>query len=243
MDTRKPIDKNKLYRNNFAGRMFRDVADIAARTLFRNDCYDEFLIFAQQSIEKYLKGILLFNEVKHTKSTHRLMILVDLCKTIPHFKISDKAIKFIKNIDGFDGIRYAEYMFGAFSAERDYLIGLDYTVMQLRRYCIADKEMAERLSKVDEQRLVEITRRGGVSFSYLLEKIQKGNVPKYKKLRSNLIWKNLYFSPRVKSIKFQAGWWAKSSGFSQNELRDAYNAVKDYIHIPREVKQYFERSN
>ncbi len=244
MEDKVTVDHEKIFRTHFASRMFRDVADmdyISARTLFRNDCYDDFLVLAQQCVEKYLKGILLFNAVKHSKCTHRLMSLVDACQSqIPHFKLPNKAIDFIKKIDGFDDLRYAKYLFGGFSAERNHLIALDYTVMYLRLYCIADKVLAQKLSLADEDKIVMITKRGGVSFLNLLEKIQKGKDSKYQKLRSNLIWKNLYFSPRVKIVNFRHGWWAKGSGFNPDELRKAYYALRDYIFIPKDVKEYFE---
>lgn len=244
MENKVPVDKDKIFRNHFASRMFRDVADmdyVSARTLFRNDCYEDFLVLAQQCIEKYLKGILLFNDVKKTKDTHRLINLVNLCQShIPHFKLPEKVTDFIEKIDGFDQLRYAVYMFGGFSADRDYLIKLDYTVMYLRLYCHADKVMAQEYSKLNESEIVQITKRGGISFLNLLEKIQKGKELKFKKLHSNLIWKNLYFSPRINSISFRQGWWSKSSGFNPEELNNAYRAVKDYIYTSGEVKKYFE---
>jgi hypothetical protein len=166
MQAKTIVDYDKIFRTHFASGMFRDVADmdyISARTLFRNDCSDDFLVLAQQCVEKYLKDILLFNEVKHLKSTHCLMNLVSVCQLqIPHFKLPDKAIDFTKKIDGFDDLRYATYMSGGFSAERNHLTALDYTVMYLRVYCIPDKILAQKLSVVDEDKIVKITKSVGI---------------------------------------------------------------------------------
>jgi len=235
-----------IFRNNVASRMFRDVADmdyVSARTLFRNDCLDEFLIFSQQVLEKYLKGILLFNKVKNVKSTHSLSRLLRLCDAnVDHFKISDQTRDFIDKIDGAEALRYAPYILGGFSADRDYLLKLDYAVMDIRRYCHADLKLAVGLSKISEEDLLKYNKDVGVSFVYLLEKIRIGKDKKYKKFRENLLWKNLCFSKNIKSIQFQNGWWAKGSGFNPEELSEVYKAVREYIFIPKEVKDYFEKN-
>ncbi len=239
-------NKDQIAINHFASRMFRDVADmdyISARTLYRNECFDEFLIFSQQAIEKYLKGILMFNRVKNKKMTHKLSVLLQkCCDDVSHFKISEQTRKFIKEIDGYDDLRYAKYMFGAFTAQRSLLIELDRAVMELRRYCHADIRYAVALSKATDEQLVKLTRKSGISFLYLLEKVVKNKNGKSAKLRSNLIWKNLYFSPRVKSVSFTDGVWGKASGFSGGELSEMYDVIKEYIYIPKDVKDYFENS-
>jgi HEPN domain-containing protein len=240
---RGPISKDKLMRNHFAGRVFCEVADmdyISARTLYRNDCLEQFLILAQQCIEKYLKGILLYNEVKNTQLTHGLTALSDKCRAIPHFKISDRTKKFVVRINGYEKLRYAEYIFGAYSAEQGLLGELDYAVMDLRRYCHSDLELAQGLSTLDDQCLTAVTKRRGVKFHGKLEEIQSGKDKKLDKLRSNLVWENLYFSRRVNHTALFLGWWSKSSGFYQDELSDLYNAVKDYVALPKEVHKYFK---
>jgi len=235
-----------LHRRTFATRAFRDVADmdyIAARVLYRNDCFDQFLIFSQQCIEKYLKAMLLYNSVKFTKPTHNLEVLLKECEKVKHFKISDRTKKFIEKINGFDELRYGIYVFGAFSAERRYLIELDYAVMDIRRYCHSDRKFARALSNIGEDKLIKITKRGMLSITALLEKIQKDKDKKSKKLRSNLIWKNFFFSPKIKKIKFTSGWWGKASGFTPKELKKSYRAVKNYVYIPKNVREYFEEEN
>ena len=233
-------DNNKKYRIIFATRVFRDKADmdyIAARTLFRNDCCDEFLIFAQQCIEKYLKGILLYNKIPN-KSMHRLVSLIEKCDTLPHFKINDRTREFIKNIDGFDELRYASYIYGSFFAERRYLFDLDYAVMDLRRYCTSNVVLAVALSSATEVELIRTTKKGGFD-SGLLETVQKPKDKNYSVLRSNLIWKNPYFSSQARIVNPLEGLWAKGSGFSTNQIKEMYLAVKEYVHVPKEVSNYF----
>lgn len=210
---------------------------ISARTLFRNECYDEFLIFCQQCIEKYLKAILLYNDVKDN-SMHSLNKLLKKCTQLSLFKISERTQKFINEVDGYDKLRYGAYIFGSFWAERKLLLELDYAVMDLRRYCTSDIEFSEALSKVSEDELIHLTKRGGFT-SGLLQTIQKSRDPKHSLMHSNLFWKNLYFSPKVKSIKFQSGWWGKGSGLQPKEMEEMYRAVEGYVLITKEVRQYF----
>jgi HEPN domain-containing protein len=230
----------RSYRNIFASRVFRDVADqdyIAARTLFRNDCYDEFLIFSQQCIEKYLKGILLYNNIPN-KSMHSLLKLIEKCETIDHVKINPRSKKFIDQIDGYDHLRYAIYVFGAFSAEREYLIELDYAVMDIRRYCSSDLQLTCALANLSEDDLIKYTKQGAFNFG-LLKDIQNSGDRKYAVLHPNLVWKNLFFSKNHRKFEFASGWWGKGSGLSPDSIRKSYDAVKDYVYLPKIVHQYF----
>jgi len=43
--------------------------------------------------------------------------------------VSERTKNFIDIIDGFDGLRYGIYVFGAFCAKREYITDLDYVVM------------------------------------------------------------------------------------------------------------------
>ncbi len=238
------LSMDQIFRNNFATRAFRDVADmdyVSARTLYRNDCLDAFLVFSQQAIEKYLKGVLLYNSIKHRKATHDLLSLLEQCESIEHFKIFNQTREFIKQINGFDELRYAMYLFGAFSAKHSFLVDLDYSVMDIRRYCRSDHELARSLSKISEDQLVDITKKGGVSIIGVLEDIQKSkdNI-KFNQLRSNLIWNNQFFSSETNKNDIISGWWAKSSGFDKKELKDSYEAVKDYVYMPKDVEKYFK---
>ena len=59
-----PSDRAKV--NDYIVRSFRDVADadyIAARSIYRLGLSQQFLWAALQALEKYLKGILLFNDL------------------------------------------------------------------------------------------------------------------------------------------------------------------------------------
>ena len=77
-------------RHAFAKQCFFDIADcdyVGARTLFRNECWDQFLYLAHQCIEKYLKAILLFNDIKYQKGRHNLEKLLVQMATFSLFLI------------------------------------------------------------------------------------------------------------------------------------------------------------
>lgn len=62
-------------RNDFITKSFRDTADrdyISARILHRHKLVEQFLWMALQTIEKYLKAILLFADVPTKELNHNL---------------------------------------------------------------------------------------------------------------------------------------------------------------------------
>ena len=66
-------EQDKIYRhiNSFASQSFRDQAErdyIAARQACRAELMPQFLWASHQAIEKYLKGILLYNSAHFQRS-------------------------------------------------------------------------------------------------------------------------------------------------------------------------------
>lgn len=232
------INKEKLYRNEFARRSFKDIADedyISARTLLRNDCRDQFLQLSQQTIEKYLKGILLFHDIKNKNAGHSIKSLMEKCeKEISHIKFDDKTKKIINDLDGAEHSRYLTY---SFSARADYLLELDRAVLILRSLCQSDLDLVKRLSTLEFDKLRKIY--SSLFFSGRLEDIVK-NSKKYSKQYSNLIWKNFYLGKtKKKNIIFQQIFWSKNAPISDLGDIKHYNAVKDYIYLPKEFRIYF----
>lgn len=67
----------KAYLNEYA-KTLRDSADrdyISARAMYKLEIDDKFFWHVQQALEKYLKAILLFNEIKVKKQGHDLVKL------------------------------------------------------------------------------------------------------------------------------------------------------------------------
>lgn len=228
----------------FARQCFLDIADadyIAARTLFRNECWDQFLYLAHQSIEKYLKAILLFNNVKYPQGGHNLEKLLNEVKEIKTIKLERKTEEFIKEIDHVNFIRYLS---APVHGERTYLIKLDETVWELRLFCGLTDERYKIDDEQAKDKLLDYSLAGGqiILFGYL-EKILQNRNDKFTKQRNNLVWKNFRFGIRRKhQIKFASGMWYKNPIFFQGNDRwckMAFNLLAKYVSLEKEIKDYF----
>lgn len=232
------MNKEKIIRNSFANRVFRDTADydyVAARTLFRNQLFDQFLFYTQQCVEKYLKGILLFNDIK-SNNLHGINKLLEKCKDIKKFEFLEETIEFIKRIDGNEHTRYLTY---GVVGRKDYLLKLDKAIFDIRRFCQSDSDYINIYARKNLQELKRLNKR--VIFSGKLEKILKNDNGKFSQQRSNLIWKNFYYGKNIKKqINFSFGWWSKSSAIDP-ENKEEYEAVNDYIYIPKKIRDHFDQ--
>lgn len=242
--------QKKTKRNTFA-RDMRNYADrdyIGARILFRNDCKDQFLYMASLCIEKYLKSIIIYHDVKYKKmaesGTHDLFGLLNKCRSdINHFSLGDKNENFIESINGYHLIRYPDF---PFCAKRRYLLDLDFVVWELRFYAQSPKKTKRITKKVKEKyEKQKGTIRGNNIITAFLEKVLKNRNDKYKKQRDNLIWKNFYYGKNKKNhIKFKAGRWAKNNflfaGSKKHQI-EVYESVKDLICFPEDIEKYFKK--
>jgi HEPN domain-containing protein len=234
------VSQEQIFRNNFARQCFLNIADydyISARTLFKNECFDQFLQLAQQSLEKYLKAILLFHGVKNKNGGHNLVILLQKCeKEISHVKFDKETKDIINKLNGSEHGRYLTY---SFYGSSDYLLELDRAVMMIRRFCQSDTSTAKAYSETDSENLRKRYHSGKLVFAGKIENIIK-NPKKYKKLYSNLIWKNFYLgTKRKRSIYLDKTWWAKNSPLSVLDDIKHYDAVKDYVYLPNDFEKYF----
>lgn len=232
---------------------FRDYADrdyIAARTLYRYDCLDQFLYLAHQAIEKYLKSILLFNYVKRPRNAtggkwHDLNYLYHLCKSnISYFQLHFDSEELIDHLSSYNLVRYPDF---PFHGKRESLLLLDKLVWQLRFFCHRDPVHVENLVKtIGWEKLEQAKYRniGNVQIYGYVEDVLKNRNNKHGLERQNLIWKNFYYGKRrKKSITFRGGFWSKNNhlfALSPQEQKKAYEAIKDYIFLPTEAHDYFK---
>ncbi|MFA6474715.1 MAG: HEPN domain-containing protein [Patescibacteria group bacterium] len=246
------IDESIIHRNAIASD-FRSYADrdyIAARTLFRNQCLDQFLTLAHQSIEKYLKSILLYNGVKVPRNAtgnqwHELEYLYNLCKSnIPSFNIYKECLDLVKNLSVYNFVRYPDF---PFYAKRSWLLVLDELVWQLRFFSCSDTQRINHfIKKIGWKKLEENTANNSANYftNGYLEGILKDKSSKHHIERGNLVWKNLYFGKvKKKSIMFKQGFWSKNNHLfacSKEEQKNVYNAVKDYLYFTSAARKYFE---
>jgi hypothetical protein len=214
--------------NDFAIRSFRDIGDgdyIAARMACRAALVTQFLWASQQTVEKYLKCILLLNRVEAQKVRH------DLRKALQKIKSSGKiSLKltrgteaFIEMLDDYGRFRYFEVSNFAFGAQ---LLNLDRAVWELRRYCTLAKEPKEqKLRNGFAAPLVRIP--GGE-----LEKIiDDPNNP----AREPLLWQNAFFGKRTrKAVRLNN--WLKAHNAPLYLNPQILDEVLRYVFIPKDME-------
>lgn len=200
--------------NTFASDIFRRQADrdyIAARANYKMQLRQQFLWSALQSIEKYLKAILLFNgrsarypEGSKKEFGHKLTELVDEVKKIPvfSFTLDPEHELFLKYLSQQGPNRYLGTT--AYNT-RDVLYQLDGVVWQIRRYCqyfpdrgLGSSEPIQGLREASVNAALNPTHkkqphRFRISAGEL-EKIVKR--PKADPARQALVWANLYYGAK-----------------------------------------------
>ena len=242
--------KNAL-RYNFAKRCFLDIADydyISARTLFKNACKDQSLIFMQQCIEKYLKAILLYNRIPSnnpvTKPMHDLKKLLKKCQAeVDRFNLSKVSVKFIHELNRIEHSRYLAYPYYGIDM---WLFILDQCIWQLRIYAQPDMPFyKQKINKILVEGLEKHIGRP-IIHNGELERIFADRRPYNKILRGNLIWKNFFYGvKKKKSVKnVQRGFWAKNSPFSvggDRQKKMLYESIKDLVFIPKDMRIELEK--
>jgi hypothetical protein len=237
-----PDDRLQVLLNNFATRAFRDIADhdyIAARLAYRHELMDQFLWSGQQAIEKYLKGILLFNRIVATKVRHDLALGLSLIEKHAPFKMrmSESSRKIIQHLDNYGRFRYFEtspYVRGGD------LMALDLAVWEIRRYCArlnytmgekgAEKSMLpfeiERIDRSEDEPPHRFQLFGGELEAILKKKDHPA--------RTALVWKNFRFGGRSrKRLTISPMSQAKNSPlFLHPEMLDE---LRKYVYLPKEV--------
>lgn len=219
------MDVNTQSDNRKLAKVFRDMADgdyLAARALYKLELGQQFLWYAEQAVEKYLKAILLFNDrdIQDLKKGHHPQKVLDrikLIKDIP-FNFPEDVEKFIKYLEQQGNNRYGEdYAY----TEGFELIMLDKTVWYIRRYCFSMR--VQSTSGADGKRLelfddyVNSVEDFPVDAAYEFEIPGFGyleNILKEKKSerRKILVWKNMFYGAyKKKQIKnFPAYSWSKN---------------------------------
>lgn len=235
---------------DFIDRSFRDVADcdyISARVCYRLDLKQQFLWASLQAIEKYLKGILLYNDRSTKKLGHdigqayqRLQEIVDI-----KFDIPKDVQEFIQYLNAQGANRYFEYP--SFTRGRELLL-LDKTVWHLRRYCqffsrqVDDVDGRQvdwfkvQLKNVHAARYQKRPNTFKIGRGLIDEKIldERGS-----ELRRELIWKNFWYGTytkqKIRNVTFRSG-SAHPAHFLHPEI---FDELDKRVQFSPAIRQYF----
>jgi HEPN domain-containing protein len=222
------LDEVDALINDFAVRSFRDVADaeyIAARMACRAALVPQFLWASQQTVEKYLKCILLLNRIPARKVFH------DLDKALRKIKESGRvtldltpgAKKFIEMLDHYGQFRYFEISNIGFGGD---LITLDRAVWELRRYCTVAKESQQ--AKLRNGFSAPRVRIPGGYLEKIIDDIKNH-------AREPLLWQNAFFGNRPRKMVRLWKWFQAHNAplYLNPQILDD---VLKYVYIPPRVE-------
>ena len=211
--------------NDFAIRSFRDQGDedyISARLACRAALPGVFLWASQQTIEKYLKCILLLNRIPATRVKH------DLGAALTAINHSGKLTviltrptqEFIKYIDTYGRFRYFEIPNVAFG---EHIVSLDRAAWELRRYCTLS--LAQRqIALADPAPKVRLV--GGLLQNIIDDKTNPAREP--------LLWQNAFFGERSRRrITIHA--WVKMKNSPLYLHPEILDEVLKYVFLPGDV--------
>ncbi len=219
--------------NDFAVRSFRDIADadyIAARMACRAALPTQFLWASQQTVEKYLKGILLLNRIPARDVKHNLGKA--LSKVSGSSKLTldltEGTKQFIEMLDEDGQYRYFETSTLVFGAD---LVTLDRAVWELRRYCT----LATGLHQV-KLRDGFAAPRVRIPGGYLEKIIDDVN----NHAREPLLWQNGFFGRRArKTVRLYKWFQAHNAPLYLNP--HILDEVIKYVYLPKDVEAAYRR--
>jgi HEPN domain-containing protein len=130
------VGKRRLLNDDFVRRSFRDVADqdyILARMAFRSGLNLQVITLSHQAIERYLKAILLFNDLSVKAIEHDIVKgLAAVRNEISFVREIPVAVDEFVSLLNRQASRYFEWSFGVSGRT---ILALDMSVWHIRRYC------------------------------------------------------------------------------------------------------------
>lgn len=206
--------------DDFAVRSFRDIGDsdyIAARMACRAALVTQFLWASEQTIEKYLKCILLLNripakDVRKINATSKLTL-----------DLRDATTEFIKRLDMYGQYRYFEASNVGFGID---LITLDRAVWEVRRYCTL--AIGPRQAKLQEGFPAPRVRIPGGFLEKVIDNVRS-------QAREPLLWQNAFFGKRGrKEVRLSRWFQAHNSPLYLNP--QILDEVLKYVYLPKDVE-------
>jgi len=209
--------------DDFAVRSFRDIADedyIAARMAFRAALVEPSLWASQQTIEKYLKCILLLNRIPARHVKHDLAAALDEIKKANKFdfELTAPTREFIAHVDPFGPNRYLQVSTVIFGKQ---LTSLDRTVWELRRYCTTSE--IPKKAKLQEGVIPPKIRLNGGHLEKVIDNI---NDP----ARAPLLWQNAFFGRRARR-RVKRTPWLKAINAPLYLNPQILNEILEYVYL------------
>lgn len=205
--------KDALARLNVATRCFRDTGDddyIAARMAYRVRLVYPFLWSSLQAIEKYLKCILILNNISTHKLGHDIQAAFDLINQKAPFKIALNTLEqqVFDHIARYGPDRYLIYSYYIYDKE---LLKLDMLVWHLRQYCkVLDFDIP--MQNGQKKNMLQLNLNGidtswnrPAKYAHVHGgKLEKILGKKDDPARAALVWKNMRYSARHRpSVPFR----------------------------------------
>jgi len=231
---------------DFVNRSFRDMADqdyIGARGMYRAELFPQFLWLAHQAIEKYLKAILLYNDVSTIDLSHdieKALSRLDQITDIP-FDVPPQLRAFIARLNEQGPNRYFEYPAVLVGDE---LHMLDQSVWWLRRYCHWMRGTARTPGGVVNrlQHEIEVVNSFGPSNAHRF-RIRGGRLESLLSKRKDarremLVWKNFFYGSRKKRrVRFtRHGMVSNPAHYLDPEI---FEDLKTRVQFSKAVKAMF----
>ena len=210
----------------------RDMADgdyIIARMAFRAKIFPHFFWSAHQAMEKYLKGILLFNRIDAQNVSHSLSCALNLVP--PQFELECGSKRYIDRIDGIG--MFSRYPESSYNVTGKDLKSLDRTVWDVRRYCQAftHSNQIASVAKCVNQPPQDFKICGGK-----LEAIIEMNIPAKESLaKESLIWINSQFGPSGQDNSSSRHFIRTANSPLALFSSEMLDELRKYIYLPKPV--------
>lgn len=230
-------NEEQKYINWYATEL-RTTADkdyIASRSMYKLNLDEQFFWYAQQCIEKYLKIILLFNGISIKLFSHDLVKLYNEITELNIYKIKkdENIIDWLNIIYNYGMNRYK---INSYSNLDFNLAKFDLLVYYVRQFCRSPKNIIYKKIDIDINFIDRNDKKD--IFDGYLEKVLNNN-KKLKKQYDTLIWKNLYFGNRKKSlINLETSYTVGNSLLFRE--KEAFLVLKDYIKMNKNERNYYD---
>lgn len=247
MKKRTDAQLDALARHSIAIRCFLETGDddyITARLAYRAFLVYPFLWSSLQAIEKYLKAILLLNNISTIGLNHDIKSALQRINQRAPFKITLEKVEqeFFDHIATYGPDRYLSRSYYIHDRE---LLKLDLLVWHLRQYCRVmnyDVTLTDGATKNMLQNHLDAiarswklpTRHGHLQHGKLEQILAKRNHPS----RTALVWKNIWYSSSTrKTVRIRSISSAVNAPLSLNP--SLLPRIEHLVHVSKEDKKAY----